>query len=48
MPIVAGECEFTTPRPFEARSERILAGALRKGTVIEKALDRKMDAPLLW
>ena len=23
MPIVAGECEFTTPRPFEARSARV-------------------------
>ena len=29
-------------------AERILAGALRKGTVIEKALDRQFSEPLLW
>ncbi len=29
-------------------SERILAGALRKGAVIEKTLDRKIEPALLW
>src|ERR1700675_4158786 len=39
MPIVAGECEFTTPRPFEARSARVkLSFTVDPGESVEKMI----------
>ena len=39
MPIVAGECEFTTPRPFEARSARVkLSFTVDPGENVDKVI----------